>query len=82
MKGLSGLLFLGAISFVLNAISNQWAFNFSEHGGKWIALDLVLAGACLLGSLILWNVAKRRELRELIRQHGFPEALDHFDPSK
>ena len=82
MKGLSALVLLFALSFVLNAAYNQWAFNFSEHGGKWIALDLVLAGACLLASFILWNVAKRRELRELIRQHGFPEALDHFDPSK
>jgi len=75
-------LFLGAISFVLNAIYGQWAFNFSEKGGKWVALDLLLAGACLLGSLILWNVAKRRELRELIRQHGYPEALDRFHPSR
>ena len=82
MKGLSAFALLLAVSFVFNAIDDQWAFKFSDKGGKWVALDLVLAGACLLASLLLWNAAKRRELRELIRQHGYPDALDHFDPSE
>jgi hypothetical protein len=69
-----------AISMVLNAISNQWAFNFSKHGGKWVALDLVIAAGFLLASLILWNMAKRRELRELVAQRGHdaPRQLDPF----
>lgn len=70
VKGLSGFLFLLAISMVANALTGKWAFDRTQEGGKWVALDLLIAAGFLLGSIVLWNVAKRRELRKLVREQG------------
>lgn|GEM_PF-5958107 len=60
MKGLAGLLFIFAIGMIANAIAGRWAFNFSDRGGSWVVLDLLVAAGCVLGARSLW---RREELK-------------------
>jgi cytochrome c-type biogenesis protein CcmH/NrfF len=44
----------------------------------WVFMTVLLLVACGF----VWQMAKRRELRKLVRQHGsLDEALRHFDPN-
>lgn len=64
MRGLSGFLFLGGISMFLNAVSGQWAFDFSKKSGGYIVLDIVIGIACWLASAFFWRV---RVVRSVLR---------------
>jgi hypothetical protein len=67
LKALAGFLFLFAVGMVLNAIDGKWAFDRTQEGGKWVALDLLIAGGVFVGGLILWNVGRQRQLRRVYR---------------
>lgn len=67
MKGLAGFLLLLAIGMALNAFDGKWAFDRTQSGGKWVALDLLIAGGFLLGAIVCWNAARRRELNRYLR---------------
>jgi len=54
------LLFIFAIGMIANAIAGRWAFNFSDRGGSWVVLDLLVAAGCVLGARSLW---RREELK-------------------
>jgi hypothetical protein len=62
LKALSGLLFIVGISFFANAAAGQWAFNFSKHAGRYIALDVLLGLACWFLSWLFWAWHTRRSL--------------------
>ena len=62
MKFVAGLLGLCGVGMVLNALSNQWAFNQHLEGGKYVALDLVVAVGLFVASFLLWQWNKRREI--------------------
>ena len=61
MKVFSVILYVLAVSFLLNAISGQWAFDFGDRGAGWIALDCVIAAACGAAAFGLWRRATRAE---------------------
>jgi membrane protein DedA with SNARE-associated domain len=60
MKGLAGLLFLLGVTMAVGAVTDEP-----------VALYLVLALGCFLGSTLLWNVAKRRERGRLAALRNF-----------
>jgi hypothetical protein len=53
------------LSFLFNAVSDQWAFDFSKTGAKWIAADLALALLCAWVTVVLHRRHEYREFLEL-----------------
>ncbi|GEM_PF-6560237 len=58
-KFYSIVLYLCAVSMVLNAAGGQWAFVPSIRGPGWTVLDIVIAIACGLAGYGLWRSANR-----------------------
>lgn len=82
MKGLSSLLFVLGIAMVVNAIGGEWAFDFSQKGGTWVAVDLLVAGGCFLGWKLSRDYATQREAQRLMHEDGsLNGALRRVDPS-
>ena len=64
MKGLAGLLFLFGVSMTGGAIAEETVIPHAT-----------IALGCFVGSLLLWNVARRRDRSKLV-------ALRNFHPER
>lgn len=60
MKGLALLFFILGISTFANAIAGQWMFDFSDHSGIKIFLDVVIGLGCWLASFVFCRLAESR----------------------
>lgn len=61
-----------AFGLFVNALMNQWAFDFSKTGPKWIAADLALAIGFIFLARILtiawYYISTSKEEREIMEQ--------------
>jgi hypothetical protein len=79
MKGASVLFFILGISFFLNAVYGQWAFDFSKGGASYVLLDVLLGIGCWMVSYFFWKVAEQHEMRfvsEMTAHFALPTMSD------
>lgn len=66
MKFVAGILGLCGIGMVLNAVSNQWAFNQELHGTNYVLADIGIALTLFVASFICWGIANRRAAMHMV----------------